>query len=89
MIEKILANNRPRAFTEWLQELQGTGYSYEVVIDKGYISHVYVNSVDDGDWDLAYGRIRGSSGVVLKQKVFKPVIHNGKFKKDISESKGV
>jgi hypothetical protein len=87
MTEKIRANKRPKEFDEWIAILKDNGYNYEIVIDRGYISHIYVNSVDDGEWDLDFGRIKGSRYAVLKQEIFKPVLYNGKFKKDISEAK--
>lgn len=87
MTTQIRAKDKPKEFDEWLLKLKETGYNYEVVISKGYITHIYVNSVDDGDWDLDYARIKGSRYATLKQQIFKPVLYNGKFKKDISEAR--
>lgn len=83
MRERIKVNDLPSDFTRWINELKKAKLSFEIVVDNSFISHVYVMEPDNGDWnDLFFGRIIYSAGTSVRQNVYKPIIIDGKFKKD-------
>lgn len=87
LIEKIKSENVPAEFLLWLTDLENAGYSYEVVVNAGYITHVYVNKPLQGNGfgDIYFGRVIGSKHMRITQETYKPVLINRKFVKNLDD----
>lgn len=67
-------------FLLWLAQLRELGWTYEIVVEDGYIDKVHLRMPDDGDWsNVRFGRIIGSKVVCYKQMVYLPRLIEGKF----------
>ncbi len=88
MVQKLSGKFVHPEFRLWLQRVVEIGCSYEVVIEDGQISRVYVRESDDGDWsNIDHGRIIGSKMLSFKQRVFMPRLLNGNFIEDYNDKK--
>ena len=86
MKQKLSAKYVHPDFRIWLERVIEVGCNYEVVIEGGEISRVYVREPDDGDWgNIDHGRIIGSKMLKFKQRVFMPRLINGNFIEDYNE----
>ncbi len=80
MVRPITVVEKNKDFEKFLAQLRETGCSYEVVIEDGKISKLYVRVPDNGNWsDIRYGRILGSKVVSYKQTIYIPRVVDGKF----------
>jgi hypothetical protein len=88
MVRLITVIEKNKEFEEFLTRLRETNCSYEIVIEDGKVSKLYVRIPDNGDWsDLRYGRIFGSKMVSYKQTIYLPRVVDGKFIFDYNEQK--
>jgi hypothetical protein len=72
----------------FLKRLIETGCSYEVAIEDGKITNIYVRIPDNGDWsEVRYGRILGSKVVSYIQTTYRPRIVDGNFIYNHNENK--
>jgi len=80
MVRPITVVEKNKDFEKFLAQLRETGCSYEVVIEDGKVSKLYVRVPDNGNWsDIRYGRILGSKVVSYKQTIYIPRVVDGKF----------
>ena len=80
MVTKLSAKVVHPAFKLWLERAVAVGCSYEVVIEDGQITRVYIREGDDGDWsNIGHGRVIGTKMLSFKQRVFLPRMVDGKF----------
>lgn len=80
MVRKLSVAQPGKDFQTWLDRVIAVGCSYEIVIEKGEISRVYVKEGDDGDWsNIEHGRVFGTKVLSFKQRVFMPRLVDGKF----------
>lgn len=80
MIEFLTTKQRNEEFEIFLERLRETGCSYEIVIEDGKITKLYVRIPDDGDWKpVRFGRIIGSKVVSYIQTVYLPRLVDGNF----------
>lgn len=88
-VERISIDSPPPGFLKWVQGVCDNGLRYEIVIESGFVSHVYVSEVDNGDWQSLKGekflRLLGSSEMKLRQRVYRPRIVHGKFIENYDE----
>ena len=77
---KVPASNPSEEFLAWLERIKQFGFSYEIVIEDGFVQRVYVREDDDGDWrGIRYGRVFGTSHLSFKQRVYQPRIVKDKL----------
>ena len=90
-IEFITTKDKNRDFELFLERLRETDCSYELIIENGKITKVYVRLPDDGNWrQVRYGRILGSKMVSYIQTVYLPRLVDGNFIYNYNEkTKGV
>jgi hypothetical protein len=68
-VQRITASDQPPAFTAWLKQLIGSGLRYEIIINDGLVTCVYVDEPDNGDLsDVKFGRVVGCGTDAFKQK---------------------
>ena len=80
MVRLITVVEKNKDFEKFLEQLRETGCNYEVIIEDGEITKLYVRIPDNGDWsDIRYGRILGSKMVCYKQKIYIPRVGDGKI----------
>ena len=80
MVRPITVVEKNKDFEKFLAQLRETGCSYEVVIEDGKVSKLYVRVPDNGNWSgIRYGRILGSKVVSYKQTIYIPRVVDGKF----------
>ena len=72
----------------FLQQIIDIGCSYEVVVEEGKITKIYVRSpITDGWGDLWYGRVLGSKVVSYIETTFRPRVVDGKFINNYNEER--
>lgn len=80
MVRLITVVEKNEDFEKFLEQLRETGCNYEVIIEDGKVTKLYVRIPDNGDWsDMKYGRILGSKVVCYKQTIYIPRVVDGKF----------
>ena len=90
MIEYLTTKQHNDEFEIFLERLRETGCSYEVVVEDGKITKLYVRIPDDGNWKpLRFGRIIGSKVVSYIQTVYLPRLVDGNFIYNYDEKKRV
>jgi hypothetical protein len=86
MIEYLTTKDNNSDFNLFLKRLRETGCSYEVVVEDGKITKLYVRVPDDGNWKrVKFGRIIGSKMVSYIQTVYLPRLVDGNFIYDYNE----
>ena len=85
--KKLLVRKDNPDFLKWIKSLEEKKLNFEIVIEKGLVNLVYVVEPDNGDWsNLLFGRVIYSAGTTVRQKIYKPVLIDGKFKPDEIQS---
>ena len=80
VVMKLVAKAPHPEFLLWLEQVKAIGCSYEVVIENGEISRVYVRESDDGNWGtIEFGRVHGTKSLSFKERVFMPRLIGDKF----------
>jgi len=82
----IAASEKNADLNIFLQQLKDTNCSYELGIEYGKITNLYVRVPDDGNWGKVwFGRIFGSKVISYIQTTYRPRIVDGKFIYDYNE----
>lgn len=89
MVEFLTTAEPNREFKLFLERLRKTGCSYELVVENGKITKLYVREQSSVEsWSrLKFGRIIGSEIVSYIQAVYLPRLVDGKFIYNYNEKK--
>jgi hypothetical protein len=80
MVEYLTTGEKNRELNIFLERLKLTGCLYEMTVENGKITKIYVRRPDDGNWKkVKFGRIIGSEVVSYIQTVYLPRLVDGKF----------
>jgi hypothetical protein len=88
MERMVTVAEKNKDLEKFLQQIVELGYSYEVVVEQGNITKIYVRApITDGWGDLWYGRVLGSKVVSYIETTYRPRIVAGKFINNYNEER--